>query len=84
MNGSVSTTLKNRPRIPTPDVSKESGDGGKTNNSIHGNQDMSSGPEYPNQYPLVQVSISQKNECPSLLLFEGTKHQSSLLCCITA
>lgn len=55
MNGSVSTSLKNRPRIPTPDVSKENVDTGK----IHSNQqDVNSGHEYPSQYPLVQVSCT--------------------------
>lgn len=52
MNGSVSTSLKNRPRIPTPDVSKENVDSGKIQ------QDVNSGHEYPSQYPLVQVSCT--------------------------
>lgn len=60
MNGSVPTNLKNRPRIPTPDVSKESFDHNiqTATMAAFGNQQNLSAisshvAEFP---PMVQVS----------------------------
>lgn len=71
VNGSVPSSLKNRPRIPTPDVSKESAgmDESKNHltvpNSTHGiitygnniQQSINGSHLYPSEMPVVQVII---------------------------
>lgn len=55
MNGSVPSNVKNRPRIPTPDVTKEPFDVNSQNNNINqGNLSPTS--SYPGELPVVQVS----------------------------
>lgn len=79
VNGSVPSSLKNRPRIPTPDVSKESAgmDESKNHltvpNSTHGiitygnniQQSINGSHLYPSEMPVVQVLLSPIQE------FEG-------------
>ncbi len=57
MNGAVPSNLKNRPRIPTPDV-KEPFDAIQTNiGSRDGQQSSSPTPNHSNEFPpMVQVS----------------------------
>lgn len=58
MNGSVPTNLKNRPRIPTPDVSKELNETIRIGNTANGtHQSLGSSSNYPSEFPVVQVSI---------------------------
>lgn len=57
INGAVPTNLKNRPRIPTPDVAKELNENNRMNNSINGaHQALGSSSSYPSEFPVVQVS----------------------------
>lgn len=60
MNGSLPTNVKNRPRIPTPDVTKEPYDANSQNNNANqGNQQQNLSPtsSYPGELPVVQVSV---------------------------
>ncbi|XP_065213919.1 bestrophin-4 isoform X2 [Planococcus citri] len=68
INGSVNTNLRNRPRIPTPDVSKEPIDNKFGQNLLHVNQSSipTSASDFSNEIPVVQVVLSPIKEIEGL------------------